>query len=185
MPPVVSTQAKGFHSIRGQDLPRNRAGPPHALAYTNLLRNVGTIDWYVAIPIAERAVPRYFVDTDDILIPNPEYRGEAFFVDESGSVASWTFRPNAITADVLVERPGVLVINQNHHPAWSTDRGELLERDGLIALRLSETGPCTIHLRYLPRSFVMGLIVTLISTACWALLCWKFGARALRRLSVG
>jgi len=182
--PSDALKQQEFFNVQGLNLPRNRAWPPRSLAYVNLRENVGTIDWYVAITLPENAVPKYFVDARNRLIPNPAYRGEAFFVTEAGasgetpsSVAEPTFRPNSIIVEVTVPKPGVLVINQNYHAAWRTDRGELFDGKGLIALRLWETGSYTIHLRYLPRSFVAGLAVSVLSLAGWVLACWTFGRR--------
>ncbi len=182
--PSDALKQQEFFNVQGLDLPRNRAQPPRAVAYVNLRENVGTVDWNVAIPIAENAIPKYFVDASNKLIPNPEYRGEAFFVGEAGplaetpsSMAQPSFRPNSILVEVTVAKPGVLVINQNYHQAWRSDRGELFDREGLIALRLRETGSYTIHLRYLPRSFVVGLAVSVLSLTGWVLACWTFGRR--------
>ncbi|MFQ5809087.1 MAG: hypothetical protein ACE5JM_05665 [Armatimonadota bacterium] len=175
-----------FFNVQGLRLARNRATPLAAVAYTNLLRNVGTVDWHTAMPLAENAVPKYYVNAEGDHIVNPEYRGEAFLVGESGAlegVAEVTFRPNSIAVRVTVPKPGVLIINQNYHPAWRTDRGELFDRDGLIALRLQETGSYTIRLRYLPRSFVVGLIVSVLSIAGWALACWASATGRLGRWS--
>jgi hypothetical protein len=192
MPPEPSDQQVDFFSIQGRGLERNRLWPPAAMTYPNLLQNVGTIDWHVAVTMPENAIPRYFVDSSGTPVLNPRYRGEAFLVTEAGDsaaslpgqgpdspgyVTDCDFHPNSIAVGLTVRRPGILVINQNYHPAWRSDRGELFERDGLIALRLSETGSHMIRLRYLPRSFVVGLIVSVLSIVGWALACWAVGAR--------
>jgi len=181
-----------FFNVQGLGLSRNRSEPTGAVGYLNVLQNVGTIDWYAAITLPENAVPRYFVDARNRAIWNPAYRGEAFFVGEAepsveapSAAAHPTFRPNSIDVDVTVREPGILVINQNYHPAWRSGRGELFDRDGLIALRLRETGSYTIHLRYLPRSFVVGLAVSVLSLAGWALACWTFLGRRLQRWDKG
>jgi hypothetical protein len=204
MPPERMIPQEEFFSIQGLGLQRNRIEPALAVAYHNLLRNVGTLDWYIAMPMAESAMPRYFVGADNTHIPNSRYRGEAFLVEEpelsrqapsslsqppapatgqtgsdehrsAGDVAKPTFRPNSITAQVTIRRPATLVINQNYHRAWKTDRGELVDRDGLIAVRLQETGSYTVNLSYLPYSFVVGLIVTILSIAGWTVACWRIG----------
>lgn len=202
-------QQKEFHNVQGLYLPRNRAHPPRAVTYLNILRNIGTIDWHTALPMAENAIPKYLVDARNNYIPNALYRGEAFFAEEAGAagtpqrsisepavetgsdeqgpagyVAEPTFRPNSITVQVTVPEPGILVVNQNYHPAWRTDRGELFDRDGLIALRLRETGSYTVHLRYRPRSFVAGLAISVLSLAGWVLACWMFGPRGGRTAQI-
>jgi len=188
-------QQQEFFNIQGLDLPRWRMQPPRALTYPNVLQNVGTIDWLTSMPIAENAVPKYFIDAENNYVANPEYRGEAFFVRERGPgaalgfevrappghVVKSTFRPNSIAVEAHVRKPGILVINQNYHPAWRADRGEVFDRDGLIALRLRETGRYAIHLRYLPRSFVVGLVISIVSIAGWVAGCWAFGRRRWRR----
>jgi hypothetical protein len=177
-------EREGFYQVQGLNLVRNRKEPARAITYLNTVRNIGTIDWHTSMPIAENAIPKYFVDAENAYTPNHLYRGEAFFVGDEGpstNVGKATFRPNAIAVEVTVPKPGVLVINQNHHRAWSTNRGELFERDGMLAVRLRETGSYAIHLRYLPMSFPVGLAVSVLSIAGWAIACWKFGNRCAGR----
>ncbi|MFQ5810680.1 MAG: hypothetical protein ACE5JM_13785, partial [Armatimonadota bacterium] len=173
------TQQEELFHVQGSGLQRNRLEPPRALTYLNVLQNIGTIDWFTAIPMAERATPRHFVDATDNYIPNPQYRGEAFFAESggdegaaAGDVARVALGPNSITVQATVREPSVLVINQNYHAAWKADRGELFDRDGLIGVRLRETGSYAVHLRYLPTSFVVGLAVSVLSIAGWALGCF-------------
>ncbi|MGD8238387.1 MAG: hypothetical protein PVH68_07545 [Armatimonadota bacterium] len=167
-----------FYHVRGANLRRNRLQPPRALTYLNVLQNIGTIDWFTAIPMAENAIPRYFVNAADSYIPNPQYRGEAFFpgaAEPSPEIGRCAFGPNSITVRVTVRRPSILVINQNYHAAWRTNRGQLFDKDGLIGVRLRETGSYAVELRYLPRSFVVGLAVSVLSVLGWTLAC--FGIR--------
>ena len=419
MPAEFLVPEEEFSNVQGRDLPRSRSHPFRAVTYLNLIRNVGTIDWYTGVPIAEDAIPKYFVDADNTYLPNPRYRGEVFFLefgdaaelgsdlptleegnadnslvglwhldrvenklirDSSGKgnsgflmsidrgaalvkgkfgnalrfngscwidvvpnsslrmdgsytlsvwinpsdmpesmerfiidtdfwrsggryalvlhqgsirfkhndgiaqvsyaeaglepnrwhhvvgvfdqthlrlyvdgvlkattpytlpqtfkedvalrigcrthppqdecfigliddVAIWnrglrpaevieiwsrgsvetspaetasteqalppstakgTFRPNSITVEVDLQRPGILVINQNYHRDWHANRGELFGSDGLIALRLRETGVYTIHMRYIPRSFYAGLIISIFSLLVLAFICWAY-----------
>ncbi len=205
VPSEARIHQEKFFNIQGLGLPRNRAHPLRAVTYLNILQNVGTIDWHTSLPIAESAIPKYFVDVNGRARANAAYPGEeVFFVEEmgpsreaastvsegtattaagtsaqeqaaGGHVARYTFRPNSITVQVTVPKPGILMVNQNYHAAWRTDRGELFDRDGLIALRVRQTGSYTIHLRYLPRSFVAGLAVSVLSLAGWMVACWMFG----------
>ena len=171
-----------FFNVQGQNLARGRAQPFRAATYLNLLRNVGTVDWYTGIPIDENAIPKYFVDANNNEIPNPEYQGEVFFLEVEDateqpsppSTAQVTFRPNSMTVQVNVQTPGILVINQNYHRDWHTNRGELFNKDGLIALRLQETGSYTICLRYISRSFYAGLATSILSLAVLAFICWAY-----------
>jgi hypothetical protein len=190
VPSWAHAQQAEFFNIQGLGLARKRTEPLRAVGYLNVLQGIGTVDWYAALPITESAIPRYFVNRAGSYMPNPAYEGEAFFDEEGreasatdlpGSVAAASIGPNAITVDVTVRQTGILMVNQNYHRAWRTDRGELFERDGLIALRLHETGSYPIHLRYHPRSFVVGLAVSVLSIVGWVLACCTFGAACLRR----
>jgi hypothetical protein len=178
LPAEFLVQEKEFYNIQGKDLDRNRKESPRSVTYYNLLRNIGTIDWYTGIPVDENAIPRYFVDIENNYIPNPEYRGEVFFL-EADNIAEVEFQPNSIIVRVHIETPDILVVNQNYHRDWHTDRGELYDRDGLLAIRLHEAGSYTILMRYTPRSFYTGLAVSVLSLAVLAFICWAYGTGRL------
>ena len=150
---------RDFFNIQGQNLPRNRKEPLRSVTYLNLIQNVGTLDWFTGVPIGENARPKYYVDRRGNLISNADYRGEAFFGEGSGEIESFSLTPNSISAAVETSAPAVLVVNQNYHRDWRADQGELFEVDGLLALRLPEAGSHRISLRYLPRSFFLGLAI--------------------------
>ena len=165
---------KEFYNIQGQGLTRNRKEPFRSVAYFNLPRNVGTIDWYTGIPIAENAIPKYFVDKKNNYVPNPKYRGEVFFSEIEDAKAKGTFRPNSITVQVDIQTPGILVVNQNYHRDWHTNKGELFNRNGLIALRLQEIGSYMIRMRYISRSFYTGLAISVFSLTALVFICWIY-----------
>ena len=66
-----------------------------------------------------------------------------------------------IVVDVDADRPGTLVVNQNHHRDWRASHGTLEERDGLLAVRLP-AGQYRLELSYLSRSFATGVGVSLV-----------------------
>lgn len=173
----------GFFQVSGRDLKRNRFGPPRSLSYFNLRQNVGTIDWYTGIPLSAYATPKLFVLSDDSYVANPDYRGEAYFLEgsASGSVIGTTdLSPNAVTLEVDVMAPGTLVINQNFHPDWRSDKGVVKPLDGLLALELRETGRYRVTLHYRGRRFFLGLVSScVILAALW--LAWGAGERRSRR----
>ncbi len=185
-PAIEPTSTDGFFNVEGHPLPRHRSNPPRALAYINLRRNIGTIDWYTGIPIPEHAEPRYFVDASNNYTVNPDYHGEAFFLpaDSTNALpATATFRPHSMTVQVDVTAPGVLVINQNYDRDWHTDHGKLFAQDGRLALQLEQPGQRTIHLRYHPRSFYAGLAVSILSLISLMAACWTYKTGRLRRWS--
>lgn len=176
----------GFFQIEGMSLARHRRDPPRSLAYFNLRQDIGTIDWYTAIPMGEHAVPKYVVNRQNDYILHPAYRGEAFF-DEPAHIASVAglpaVRPNSIAVPVDVRAPAVLVINQNFHRDWQADHGKVFDGSGRLAVRLPETGRYVVHLRYHPRTFYVGLSVTMTSLLGFAWVCWTYNTGRLKRWS--
>ena len=179
-PPVLPSDPEGFSNVQGYGLPRFRLGPHRSVSYFNLLRNVGTVDWYTAVPFAENAIPKYFVDSRNRELRYRDYRGEAYFSKGKGSVES-TFSPNSIELTLNVQEPDVLIINQNYHPDWQVSKGDLFNKDGLLALRLQDTGSYRVRLQYVLRSFRTGLLVTLSSLAFLVFVCWAYKTGRLQR----
>ena len=173
MPKEFLTREPEFYNVQGVDLRRARREPLQSVTYLNLMRGVGTVDWYTGIPLPEHAAPKYFVHKDGRVVLNPEYRGEAFFL-EAENQAEVTFRPNSISVEVEVREPGVLVVNQNYHPDWSVNRGECFERDGLLAVRLDEVGSYTVRMRYWSRSFCWGMALSGVSLGVLMFMCWAY-----------
>jgi uncharacterized membrane protein (UPF0136 family) len=182
LPAEYQVKSDEFFNIQGKDIVRNRKEPLNSLTYTNLIRNIGTIDWHTGIPIAENAVPRYFVDAKGERIPNPNYHGEAYFLD-SGNMAQAYFQPNSIIVQVSLQKPDTLIINQNYHRDWRTDHGRLFDRNGLIALQLDEIGTYNITLHYISRSFYIGLAVSALSLSVIIFICWSYKTRRLQKWS--
>jgi hypothetical protein len=180
IPAEFLTPEEEFFNVQGKDLPRGRTHPFRAATYLNLLRNVGTIDWYTGIPIEENAVPKYFVDSNNNYIPNSEYQGETFFLAITteqplqNPIEKVALRPNSIEVFINVQTPGTLVINQNYHRDWHTNEGKLFSMGGLIALRLSKTGNYTISLKYISRSFYGGLVISILSISALGVVCWAY-----------
>ena len=169
-----------FYNIQGKEIPRFRAEPLNSIIYTNTVRNVGTID--TAINLGEKAVPKYFVDAEGMYIPNPQYRGEAYFVDSKNPVKA-IIKPNTIIAQVNLPKPDTLIINQNYHKDWHTDHGKIFEKDGLIALQLEEAGSYKVTMRYIPRIFFIGLIISILSLIIVSFTCWSYKTGRLTKWS--
>jgi hypothetical protein len=156
----------------GATLHREVERPEALNEYNNVKRNVGTIDWYADIYLPEEAIPRYWVDPETgRQHANPNYSGEAWFVgldrpepgQQGGQLEAVTIGAGVVDATVNVHGRDVLVINQNFDPGWRSSKGEVFERRGLLALRLSERGKYDIRLRYLPGRFLGGLLLSLIT----------------------
>ncbi len=182
LPAEYQTKSDEFYNIQGKDIVRNRKEPLESLTYTNLIRNIGTIDWHTGIPIDENAVPKFFIDVNGTRVPNPDYHGEVYFLD-STNMAQAYFRPNSIIIQVSLQKPDTLIMNQNYHRDWNTDKGRLFEKDGLLALELDEIGTYNITLRYISQSFFIGLTVSTLSILFLIFICWSYRTGRLERWS--
>ena len=81
-----------------------------------------------------------------------------------GSARRTGWSPNAVRATATLERPGLLVVNQNHDPGWRSSSGRVVNHRGLLAIRLP-AGKHRLTIRYLPRSFIGGLVLSGLSLA--------------------
>jgi hypothetical protein len=173
MPAKLLVKQSEFYNIKGKDINRARTEPLNSLAYTNLIRGIGTIDANVAIVIAENAIPKYFIDAKGNTIRNKKYRGEAYFIDTNNQ-AQVGFRPNSIIIQANIHKPDTLIINQNYHRDWHADHGKLFDQNGLIALKLGEPGSYRITMRYISRSFYVGLLISILSFAIFIFIYWSY-----------
>ena len=150
-----------FFQIHGlkPELEPGRVEPFSASSYVNIRRGIGTIDWCRSIKFSHKAICRYFVTANGQFLPNPEYRGECFWL-ESGQCVPREISSHRIAADVDAERPGTLIVNQSHHRDWRASHGTLQEWEGLLAIRLPP-GRYRLELSYFSQSFAVGLGVSL------------------------
>lgn len=106
---------------------------------------------------------------------NPDYKGEVFLLDKAHSVNLDYFSPNVIKVTVDLKRPDRLVINQNYHESWQVNRGVLTEYKGLLAVELKDAGRYKIELKYIPKDFYIGLIISLFTAIMIAIYLIKAG----------
>jgi len=108
------------------------------------------------------------------------------YLEEGRGRASLQTRPNVLVIDVDADRPCWLIVNQNHHRDWAVEDGpsgsRVENRRGLIALRVP-TGRHRLRLRFQPRAFRVGLVVSALSLALLGLTC--VGVTVWRRRSTG
>ena len=71
---------------------------------------------------------------------------------------SWS--PEKIVVRVHAPSGGRFLVNQNHHPAWGSDVGELGSDGGLISVRVPP-GDHTVTLAFRDTRMWLGLVVTL------------------------
>jgi len=88
---------------------------------------------------------------------------------EAGEVTERSWSPNAIDLAVRLARPGTVVVNQNWHPGWRTNVGEVRSDRGLLTVALP-AGDHRLSLRFVPSSATIGSLVSLIALAGLVLL---------------
>jgi hypothetical protein len=93
-------------------------------------------------------------------LPEEEYLTDA----TAGQVTRTFWSPNRLEFDIDLARPAVLHINQNWHPGWKSNLGEVRSREGLLTVELPK-GCHQLRLRFLPRSALFGFAISLIALA--------------------
>jgi len=183
LPSDAAPASETFYSVRGDGLSRGRLGPLEANTYVNVLRGIGTIDWYTGIPIAERATARYLIAANGARRPNPEYRGECYWLDD-GSAVAMTFAPNAMSARIRADTTRTLVINQNYHADWRANTGTLGEWNGVLCVRVPP-GSYELRLTYFSRPFALGLAASAAGAAVVAFVAARSRRRDRARRAAG
>jgi hypothetical protein len=101
----------------------------------------------------------------------------------AGSAAITSRTVNTIAARVETTEPATIVLNQNYDPGWQGSRGEVVEWDGLLALRLA-AGRHDVEVRYAPASFYVGAVTSAATASILLVLAgWELLRR--RRQSLG
>src|SRR5262249_48888892 len=113
------------------------------------LLNEGTVNCYEPVPVIRAAAPDR----------SPDYQGEGHPSETTGKVTLPERTPNTLRIAAHLDKPGLVVLNQNFFPGWQTNVGKLIGRDDLMAVRLL-AGDHDIRLKFAPRSFYAGAAVT-------------------------
>ena len=178
----VQPSAEEFHQVRGPAAtPRDKRRAPRSIPYFAMQQNIGVIDWYSPVRYKEKAVPRYFVDNMDRLSPNKVYRGEVYPLDPASIAILTRLTPNVIEVEARLSGPDTIVVNQNFHPGWRCSLGNISERDGLIAITISEPGTHKIRLRFRPPEFRVGAAMSLTTLAILITAVWLQRRRRKRK----
>jgi hypothetical protein len=114
--------------------------------------NLGTIDCYEPLPVHPAALP----------FDAPGYQGEVYAIGAAGSAEIIQRTPNSFRIRAELGSDGAVVINQNYYRGWWTSAGEIIDQHGLMAVKLSK-GMHDFSLRFLPITFLLGALVTLVT----------------------
>lgn len=119
--------------------------------YLNLLANRGTLDAYEPVP--HQTFAKGFTDAD--------YTGEVY-MGGNGTASYSYWSPNKLIVGVDARNSDRLVINQNYDKGWRV-KGKIAENfNGLLSTTVTPSDKI-VEFYYLPTSFIIGLIVTLVS----------------------
>jgi hypothetical protein len=106
---------------------------------------------------------------------SPALRGdlpvEEYVEGGSGKVVREKWTPNAIDLRAELLRPGRVIVNQNWHPGWRASVGQVVDDKGRLAVDLP-AGTHALHLGFLPRSAIGGLLTTAFALVAAALV-WR------------
>ncbi|MBE0576190.1 MAG: hypothetical protein IH613_09870 [Desulfuromonadales bacterium] len=119
--------------------------------YLPLLQNKGVVDAYETIPFQRYAA----ASTDD------EYIAE-YYLTGDGSVSLKKWSPNKLVFHIDSKSEDRLVINQNYDKGWRASHGVLTSHKGLLSVGLPP-GDYEFIVYYLPTSFLIGLVVFIIT----------------------
>jgi hypothetical protein len=181
------TNRENLYHVRGLNLPQGDESIAPELAYFLYKKNVGVLWPRTFWSRGTGVVPRYFLlpryalimpYTGLLVLPNPEYKGEAYFLHPSNSVQKTVFSPNRIDLFITMARSGdQLVINQNFDPQWKASRGKIANYNGLISLIISDRISGPVSLRYFPSRFYIGFMISLSAFifCCFLLLKKRIG----------
>ena len=177
--PDFVTPRETFYQVSDQKLVgvigRYRETPPDHLEanqYYNIRRGVGTITWYGNLVFPEHARAKVLVDASGASIPQEGYRGEVHCVDAPKGecrVGDLKLTYNTIRFRLSASEASTVVLNFNQHPGWSSQTGEVMSYEGLLAVRVPASTDEEIVLRFSDPRFVIGLWIALAAAALWCL----------------
>ena len=145
--------------------------------YFYILQNVGVINYCqnILIRFGSHATAKYIVDPGDYrhianpegrLELNPNYQGEAFFLEKKNKARIQYSSPNKMKIKVLVRKPGKLIINQNYDQSWRANLGRPSDHEGRLSLDLKKRGVYKVVFTYVPLNFYIGLMISLAAMVC-------------------
>ncbi len=154
---------KNFYQV--MITPKNDFSKRSFLQYKNLLNNVGTINWNTDILLPTNVEHKFLQDSKNNfkLTLNPSYKGEAYFINPENKARISKVTSNLITVNVDIKTPDKLILNQNAFPGWRCNSGSIKNYNGLLSVDIFNKGKSIVVFKFMPRSFYIGLLISLIS----------------------
>lgn len=133
---------------------------PEYLTYRNFLGNLGTLNCYDRLHPKIEAIPRGIDNGTSF----KDYIGESYIAGTNEIAEIIYFSPNKVTVSLDVNENSILVLNQNYDSGWKVSKGNVINHNGVVAKKVKpEEKNVTFY--YLPNTFIIGLITTLLSFA--------------------
>ena len=152
---------------------QTEAPNPYLSHFAAVLQNVGIVNGYARTSPDVAAIPTRTRDGK----PNPAYVAEAYLAETKQPADIWHFSPNQVHVAVPASSPGTLVLNQNYLKGWRVAGRRVKPHQGLVSVEVTPADD-TIVFRYLPTTFVVGLIISVASLGAMAIV---FARRSRRR----
>lgn len=142
-------------------------GTSRSSIYPVFLSNSGILEAYEVVKVKSEGV-RAFGEEG--------YRGEVFLAGGRGDADVAFFSPNKVVINVQARQPDILVMNQNYYTGWrvlSAGPSYPAEPyDGMVSTPVP-AGKAVYEFYYLPRSFLLGLAVSLGCIVTASIYCYN------------
>jgi len=161
-----------FHHVAAGDLlgvvDRYRATEPPSLLYDQTRSGIGTITWYGNMVFPENPKAKVLLPINNEPEMQAGYRGELYCAEALNCAANdLRLTYNTIQFHVESAGPADVVINLNYHRGWSAGIGEVVNREGLIAVRIPSGHRGQVDLRFRDARFLVGCVVLATSLVVW------------------
>lgn len=159
--------------------------------YPLFRQNIGIVNFYPTVDIGYSAIPKYFIDEagaetalnhinrfyeiEHMFKVNPEYKGETFFLQKQNNLNLLYYSPDKILIDTKIITPDKLIVNQNYHKGWKSNKGKIDNYRGLLAIDVDVKDKGIIKLDYFPVDLLVGLIGTILGIVVLFLYSLLFG----------
>jgi len=170
--PVQVAAEKKLYHIKGVNMHQGDESVMTPFFYFMAKKNIGILNFPSFLGPETKVMPKLFLlpryvflspYTKISVLPNPEYKGEAFFLNDPNSICDIDFKPNKILVEVKMKDPDTLVINQNFDPYWRVSAGNIENYDGLLSVKFKSPVRGKVVFTYLPFLFFIGFAISLTS----------------------
>lgn len=182
--PISKERNKTFFNVKYLNVHEGDESITEPLMYFFSQNNMGSLNQGGVIRKKSAVIPKYFLlprygllmpYTSLLALPNPLYKGEAFFLRSGSKVGILKFSANELIIDAKIVEPDILIINHNYDKGWKASIGKIENHDNLLAVRFDKPINCKLRLKYCPGIFLIGLAISLFTLIVSAIYVIKTG----------